>query len=75
MMNPSNAWENFSNIYSSFSSAPFLSEKSRAGLLVNTVNHSLVLPQSLSPKTGTSKDFIYLRLCGESSPGVFKQNK
>lgn len=47
-MNPSNAWENFSDIYSSSSSAYF--SVKRAGQVVNTVNHSLVLPELLSPK-------------------------
>lgn len=63
-MNLSNAWENFSNIYSSFSLAYF--SVKRVGQ-VNTVNHSLVLSELLSPKASASKDFIYLQPCGESN--------
>lgn len=64
-MNLSNAWENFSNIYSSFSLVHFLVK--RAGQVVNTVNHSLVLPELFSPRAGAPKDFIYLQLHGESN--------
>lgn len=66
-MNLSNAWENFSNVYSSFSLAYF--SVKRAGQVVNTVNHSLVLPELFSPRPCTPKDFIiYLQLHGESTP-------
>ena len=61
-MNLRNAWENFSNIYSSLSLV-YLSVK-RAGQVVNTVNHSLVLPELLFT---APKDFIYLRLHGGSN--------
>ena len=64
-MNLSNAWENFGNIYSSFSLAYF--SVKRAGQVVNTVNHSLVLPELFSPKAGAPKDFIYLQPHGESN--------
>ncbi len=65
IMNLSNAWENFSNIYSSFSLAYF--SVKRAGQVVNTVNHSLVLPELLSPKASGPEDFIYLQPHGESN--------
>lgn len=39
----------------------------RAGKVVNTVNHSLVLPELFSPKASAPKDFIYLQLHGESN--------
>lgn len=64
-MNLSNAWENFSNIYSSFTLS-FYSVKG-AGQVVNTVNHSLVLPELLSPKAAVPEDFIYLQQHGESN--------
>lgn len=59
-MNLSNAWENFSNIYSSFSLADFSVKRARQ--VVNTVNHSLVLLELLSTKASASKAFIYLQL-------------
>lgn len=47
IMNLSNAWENFSKVYSSLGLAYF--SVKRAGRVVNTVNHSLVLPQCFHP--------------------------
>lgn len=52
-MNLSNAWENFSNIYSSFSLAYF--SVKRAEQVVNTVNHSLVLPELFSAEASAPK--------------------
>lgn len=67
-MNLSNAWENFSDVYSSFSLAYF--SVKRTGQVVNTVNHSLVLPELFSPKACASS--IYNHMVSPILCQVFK---